>query len=133
MSYDLMVFHPAAAPGGREAFLQWYEEETQWTEDHDYLDPVVTTPALRAWFLEMIKTFPAMNGPYAQPHDFDEDLDSHVASYCIGRHCIYVGFSWSVTEEAWRATRALAIKHGVGFFDVSANPATSEIRFPYPK
>ena len=48
MSYDLMVFDPAAAPREREEFMQWYDAQTEWAEDHECDDPAVTTPALRA-------------------------------------------------------------------------------------
>src|SRR5207237_8064186 len=32
MSYDLMVFDPAGAPGKRAAFLDWYDEQTEWPD-----------------------------------------------------------------------------------------------------
>lgn len=51
----------------------------------------------------------------------DENLESHVADYSIGRDVIYAAFSWSVVEEAYELMRSLAQKHKVGFFDVSAN------------
>ena len=50
MSYDLMVFDPEAAPLDRDAFMRWFEHQAEWSEDHDYDDPAVSTPALRAWF-----------------------------------------------------------------------------------
>ena len=40
-----MVFAPDAAPSKRPAFLDWYEEQTQWTENHGYDAPAVATPA----------------------------------------------------------------------------------------
>lgn len=42
MSYDLMVFEKKKAPQKRKDFLDWYEKETEWTEDHGYNDPTVT-------------------------------------------------------------------------------------------
>ena len=36
MSYDLMVFDPAAAPAGRSAFIAWYQTQTDWDAEHDY-------------------------------------------------------------------------------------------------
>jgi hypothetical protein len=56
MSYDLAVFDPHAPPPNHEGFMAWYKEQTKWGEGHRYDDPKVTTPALRDWFLEMIKT-----------------------------------------------------------------------------
>src|SRR5262245_33414372 len=65
MSYDILVFDPAHAPKEREAFLQWWNAQAEWSEPHPYNDPAFTTPSLRAWFMEMIERFPALNGPYA--------------------------------------------------------------------
>jgi hypothetical protein len=123
MSYDLMVFDPDAAPRDRESFMAWYEEQTEWSEDHGYNDPVVSTSSLQAWFREMIQFFPAMNGPYAVDSDASE-----VADYSVGRTVIYSAFAWSVAEQAYDKTRELAIKHRVGFFDVSSDDG--EILFP---
>ena len=50
MSYDLMVFDPAVAPREAEAFLQWYDAQTEWNETHDYDDPKGSVPALQAFF-----------------------------------------------------------------------------------
>ena len=129
MSYDLMVFDPAAAPRERAAFMDWYDVQTEWAEGHDYSDPAVTTPALRAWFMEMIKTFPALSGSYAVADDEDAD-DSRHCEYCIGKAVIYASFTWSQQAAAYQTMRELAIRHGVGFFDVSGDVDTSEIRFP---
>jgi hypothetical protein len=65
MSYDLMVFDPASAPRDREAFLNWYAAQTEWTEDHSYDDPRVATPALAGFFAHIVQVFPPMNGPFA--------------------------------------------------------------------
>lgn len=124
MSYDLMVFEPTAAPKDRKQFMKWYREQTQWAEGHSYNDPSVSSPALQAWFQDMIQVFPAMNGPYAS-----EDVDDpKVTDHCIGKTVIYSAFAWSCAEEAHGAMKQLAIKHNVGFFDVSANEG--EIVFP---
>jgi hypothetical protein len=73
----------------------------------------------------MIKTFPAMNGPFAVNSEQDDDM---VSDYCIGKDVIYVAFAWSVTEQAYNAMFKLAKKHGVGFFDVSM--VDGDILFP---
>lgn len=70
------------------------------------------------------ETFPPMNGEYAPDFEFpaeNEDLDSHITDYSIGKEIIYAAFSWSVAEEACNLTRKLAKKYDVGFFDVSEN------------
>jgi hypothetical protein len=117
MSYDLMVFDPKAPPSNRSGFMKWYAQQTQWGEGHHYDNPEVSTPELRAWFLDMIVHYPPLNGPYAS-----EDVDSpKVTDYCVGRSVIYAAFSWSEAEEAFRTMARLAEQHRVGFFNVSAD------------
>lgn len=117
MSYDLMVFERTKAPQKRKEFLVWYDKETEWSEEHDYDDPAVTSPALRNWYEEMIKTFPNMDSPDAEVED--DDAEAHLTEYSIGHNIIYAAFAWSVVEEAYEKVKALAQKHGVGFYDVS--------------
>jgi len=61
----------------------------------------------------------------AAPRDFDSP---NVTDHCIGRHVIYSAFSSSVEESAYLRVRELAMKHNVGFYDVSR--ADGEILFP---
>ena len=124
MSYDLMVFRKQAAPKTRADFMKWYEEQTEWTEEHSYDDPANTSPELRNWFMEMIQTFPAMNGPFAN----DDDNNPNVSDYCVGKDVIYVAFAWSLAEDAYKTMLKLAEKHGVGFFDASSD--NGDILFP---
>ena len=121
-----MVFDAEAAPEDRAEFMVWYREQTQWKETHEYNDPEVTAPKLRAWFAEMIKTFPPMNGPFRS----EDDDSSKITDYSVGRSVIYAAFAWSEAEAALPAMRRLAQKHGVGFFDVSAEEG--EIVRPKP-
>ena len=124
MSYDLMVFNKAAAPRSRAEFMKWYEAQTEWKEEHDYADPANTSPELRNWYMEMLHTFPPMNGPFAS----EDDEGSNVSDYTVGRDVIYVAFAWSVADEAYKTMRELAEKHAVGFFDVSRDKG--DILFP---
>jgi len=117
VSYDLMVFDPAAAPAGHAEFMKWYEDQTKWQEPHGYDDPAVSTPGLRALVLDLVVQFPALNGPLA-PRELPED-ESAPADYSIGSQVVYAAFAWSKAEEAYSVLRNLAEKHGVGFFDVS--------------
>lgn len=126
MSYDLMVFEKTKAPATKKEFMEWYEKQTEWGEDHDYQTISVSSPALQNWFMEMKEKFPPMNGEYApnlDPLDEDEaeDLEQHMVDYSIGHDVIYAAFSWSVADEAYELMRSLAQKHQVGFFDVSAD------------
>jgi len=109
-----MVFDPGVAPLDRVGFMQWYRQQTKWGEAHRYDNPDVSTPGLRAWFLDMIPHYPMMNGPYAS-----EDDSSRVTDYSIGRSVIYAAFAWSETAEAREITFRLAQRHRIGFFDVS--------------
>ena len=118
MSYDLMVFESTVAPRDRKAFMAWYDQQTEWSESHGYNDPTVCSPQLRAWFFEMIETFPAMNGPHASD---DDDDNEKLTDYSLGKDVIYSCFSWSQVDPAFQHMVALAKKHGAGFFDVSAD------------
>jgi hypothetical protein len=125
MSYDLMVFDPTAAPREQEAFMAWYDAQTQWGEGHSYDNAQLTTPELRAWYDELRETFPAMNGPDSPLQQAANDSalwdDPHVTDYSVGRHVIYAAFAWSIAEQAREAVVSLAEKHRVGFFDASGN------------
>ncbi len=124
MSYDLMVFEASKAPKDRKEFMEWFGKQVQWSEEHNYDDHAVSSVPLKLWFEEMAKNFPPMNGPLSTD-DYD---DPKVTDYSIGRDVIYSAFSWDIAEEAYPKMRELAIKHSVGFFDVSAN--SGEILFP---
>jgi hypothetical protein len=114
MSYDILVFDPAHAPKEREAFLQWWDAQAEWSEPHRYNDPAFTTPSLRAWFMDMIERFPALNGPYAGSRD------QRRADYCIGYHVIYVAIS-SDKQATHERAHELAGKHRLGFFEASSS------------
>jgi hypothetical protein len=126
MSYDLLVFAAEKAPKGREAFLAWWDETSEWSEDHGYDDPKVSSTELQAWFLEMIKSYPAMNGPFSS-EEFPED-DSTVTDYSVGKEAIYAAFAWSKAEAAYEQVFSLAAKHQLGFFDASSE--TAEVWLP---
>ncbi len=112
-----MVFDAAAAPRSCQAFLDWYATQTQWQESHGYNNPDIPSPTLQAWFRDMIKSFPPMNGPLAS----EDPDDPKVTDYSLGRAVIYGAFAWSEAEVARQVVKHLAAKHGVGFFDVSAD------------
>ncbi len=122
MSYDLMVFEKTKAPTTKKDFMEWYEKQVEWGEEHDYQTISVSSPALQNWFMEMKEIFPPMNGEYAPNlNSIDEDLEQHTVDYSIGYDVIYAAFSWTVADEAYELMRSLAQKHGVGFFDVSSD------------
>ena len=112
MSYDLMVFAPEQAPKKRAPFLDWYEQQSEWEEAHDYDDAAVCTPALRAFYEELALSFPPLDAE-----------DGPGTDYTIGTSVIYMSFEWDKVDAAHEAVFQLAGKHGVGFFDVSSDLA----------
>lgn len=124
MSYDLMVFSPETAPRTRPEFMTWYSSQSEWQEEHNYDDPANCSVELLNWFQDMIKVFPALNGPFAT-----DNPDNYFATdYCIGKEVIYAAFSWPVAEKAYEVMKDMAEKHKVGFFDASAEEG--DILFP---
>jgi hypothetical protein len=118
MSYDLIVFAPEAAPAKRDAFLDWYDEQTEWDDGQAYDNPAVSTPALQAFFAELAAEFPPAREDAAQS-DADTGTD-----YTIGSSLIYMSFlDWDKIDRAHEAVYSLAAKHGLGFFDVSSDLA----------
>ena len=113
-----MVFEPEAAPKGHSGFLEWCAEQTKWNEGHSYNDPRVTSARLRAWFLDVIRLFPPLNGVFAEK-ELPED-EATAADYSIGTQMIYIAFAWSKAELAYQATFDLAAKHHLGFFNISS-------------
>ena len=122
MGGNLMVFEVSKAPKTKKEFINWYYEQVDWKDAFDYDNPQNASINLQNWFNEMIITFPPMNGPFA-PTDEQIDktpelFDVHIVDYSISRDVIYFGFPYSIADELYNLTRQLAIKHGVGFFDV---------------
>ena len=118
MSYDLMVFEPAAVPGGHGDFLDWYTRQTKWSEDHGYDDPEITSNHLKAWFQDIIRIFPPMNGPLATEKLPEDEASS--SDYAIGADFIYASFAWSKAEAAYMTVARLAEKYGLGLFNASS-------------
>ncbi len=113
MSYDLMVFAPDKAPAKKRGpFLDWYDHQSEWEEPHDYDDAAVSTPALRAFYEELVLSFPPL-----------EAEDGPGTDYTIGTSLIYMSFEWDKIDGAHETVFRLAGKHAVGFFDVSSDLA----------
>ena len=125
MSFDLMVFDPASAPRSRKAFLEWDAVNRRGdSELPPSNDPESLTLPLQAWFAEMIKTFPPLNGPLATG-----DVDNpKLTDYGLNRAYVYACFGWSQANAAFEHTVRLAEKHRIGFFNVSSDD--SEVWLP---
>ena len=126
MSYDLMVSERSAAPQDPAVFMEWYEKQTSWSEQHDYNNSEISSPALRNFYSTLIQTFPNLNGPDAPDDEqFDKldesGLDVYLTDYSIGKNIIYMAFSWSVADDALKKVREIAHLHQVGFCNVSSN------------
>jgi hypothetical protein len=116
MSYDLMVFAPDLAPAKKRGpFLDWYDQQSEWEEAHGYDDAAVCTPALRAFYDELVHDFAAATD--------DSDGNDDGTDYTIGSALIYMSFPWDKVDEAHAAVLKLAAKHALGFFDVSSDLA----------
>jgi hypothetical protein len=98
--------------------MNWYEQQTQWAEGHSYDDPAVSKAKLRAWFMEIIQSFPPLNGPLCRD-ELPED-ETSATDYSVDKSVIYCAFAWSKAELAYETVFGLAQKHGVGFFNVSS-------------
>jgi len=117
MSYDLMVFDPAAAPAKKRGpFLDWYDQQAEWREDHSYDDPAVSSAALQAFYADIAALFPAMA-------EGDEDKEGAGTDYTIGAALIYITFEWDKIDQAHETVFRLAAQHKLGFFDVSSDLA----------
>jgi hypothetical protein len=122
MSYDLMVFDPAAAPATHTEFMAWYrarmeDENGLLGDDVSALD----SSSLQGWFHDMIIIFPPMNVAFAG-EEVPED-ESLPTDYTIGNSLIYAMFAWSKAELAYNTVMELAKKHAVGVFDPSSPEA----------
>ena len=51
MSVDILIFDPAAVSDAD--FPAWWEEQSEWSEDHSDPNPAVTTPELQAFYADI--------------------------------------------------------------------------------
>jgi hypothetical protein len=116
MSYDVAVFEPTISLRDRSAFLHWFELRTQWGPSAT--DSGNSTPRLRSWFDEMIKTFPSMSTQDRPPMD-DADAWERAVDYSFAGDMIYVAISGERAEMGYELISRLAAKFGVGIYDVS--------------
>ena len=117
MSYDLLIFEPDAVTD--EDSPQWWEQASRWEEPRDYDTTEGSTPAIRAFYRDLIRAFPPFNGPDALSDAELEEREAKelpVADYTIGADYIYIGVGWSdanalvkiVGQMAWTQRLAVA-------------------------
>lgn len=123
MAYHILAFDPDAT--SIEQFEPWWGTEQEWLEDHSYDDPAVSTPALRAFYRDLIVNFPPMNGPDA-PSDLEIEknpaLEEGMTDYCIGRHLVYLGAAWGISGAIEDECVRLAGIHNIALAFVSWTP-----------
>lgn len=120
MSYDLMIFEPTDLLMDRADFLRWFDHQSQWSDDVDYLSSEHASNKVRTLLAELISVFPAMNGPLAKSENDNDVDDSRITDYTIGRSFIYCCFAWSQAELAYHTLFSLAEKYRLGFYGVSS-------------
>ena len=118
MSYDLLIFEPDSATD--EDFPQWWEQVVaQWDEPGDFSTIDGSTPAIRAFYRDLIRVFPPFNGPDALSEEELEEREEQglpVAGYTIGTDYISISVGWSdanalvkiVGQMAWTQRLAVA-------------------------
>ena len=118
MSYDLLIFEPDSATD--EDFPRWWEQVVaQWDEPGDFSTIDGSTPAIRAFYRDLIRAFPPFNGPDALSEAELEEREVEglpVADYTIGADYIYISVGWSdanalvkiVGQMAWTQRLAVA-------------------------
>ena len=117
MSYDILIFESGAVTD--EDFPQWWDRVSRWEEPRDYDTTEGSTPAIRAFYRDLIRAFPPFNGPDALSDAELEEREEQglpVADYTIGADYIYIGVGWSdanalvkiVGQMAWTQRLAVA-------------------------
>lgn len=118
MSYDLLIFEPDSTTD--EDFPQWWKQVVaQWDGLRDFSTIDGSTPAIRAFYRDLIRVFPPFNGPDALSKAELEEREAEglpVADYTIGADYIYISVGWSdanalvkiVGQMAWTQRLAVA-------------------------
>ena len=113
MSADLMVFDKSKAPVEPMQFLKWFYEKTAWTSDRDYYDIKGMSPELVNFFMEIIREYPAMNGPFSPSDEEMEKIEdnleqeSRLTEYNIDDDLIYSGLSFDSCISSLKINRTI--------------------------
>jgi hypothetical protein len=117
MSYDILAFDVKSTPEDDDLLLAWFNEDAKWSEPHSYDDASVTTPSLRSFYRDLIKTYPPLHGPDAPPLKQDR-----LADYSIGRSIVYVSLGSRMARQGLDTFLQLGITHRVGVCEISEDP-----------
>ena len=108
MSYDILIFESDVVAD--EDFPQWWDRGSRWEEPHHYDSIERATPAIRAFYRDLIRAFPPFNGPDALSDDEVDARLAHglpVADYTIGEDL--VGGVWWWMHHSWRGVLCLVL------------------------
>lgn len=127
MSFDIMIIEPTTVPTSTHAaFMSWYEETTEWSDDQDYSTTDGSTDAIAAFYNAITEHFPDLNA--ADDLDDEDEIDDDTAAdYTIGDDFLYIAFAYAVAEDAAQRCLELAKANNLAFIDISA---TTTIHFP---
>lgn len=130
MSFDIMIIEPTTVPTSTHAaFMSWYEETTEWSDDRDYSTTDGSTDSIAAFYNAITEHFPDLNAADDLDAEDDEDEfdDDTAADYTIGDDFLYIGFGYAVAEDAAQRCLELAKAKNLAFIDISD---TTTIHFP---
>ena len=111
-----MVFDPDTVPASASEFQAWFQAKMEEIDDCLIQDPEATTPELRAWYANMAEDFPDYNATAAT-----DGLGDSATGYSSCPTAILADFRWSKADAALRRVTELAVKHRLGFYDVSGS------------
>lgn len=130
MSFDIMIIEPTTVPTSTHAaFMSWYEETTEWSDDRDYSTTDGSTDSIAAFYNAITEHFPDLNAADDLDDEDDEDeIDEDTAAdYTIGDDFLYISLDYAVAEDAAQRCLELAKANNLAFIDISG---TTTIRFP---
>lgn len=116
--YDIIVFDPALVSD--DEFPVWWEEGAP-VETAD--DPGAMTPGLQAFYHELRRYFPAMDGPDAVDDATlraRPGMGGYVADYGFGLRHMYISVGWDRVEDLLGRLYETAPRHGVAIARVDA-------------
>ena len=127
MSFDIMIIEPTTVPTSTHAaFMSWYEETTEWSDDRDYSTTDGSTDAIAAFYNAITEHFPDLNA--ADDLDDEDEIDDDTAAdYTIGDDFLYIAFAYAVAEDVAQRCLELAKANNLAFIDISG---TTTIHFP---
>lgn len=117
MSYDLMVFDPAAVPLERPGFIAWVRRMIRMGEGSVLEETQLE--ALTLWRNDMAARYRRHSLRYGR----EVTPTLLLPDFRITASAIYASFDWRLCVPLYRDGLRLAQDHQIGFFDVSGEEA----------